>query len=120
MKKIMTAILLVAISNTVLADGRFEHHGGHGGGYHGPRAIHQDHYYHNGYGTSDVLVPMVIGGIVGYVIRDRTQPNTQPPLVIQQQPQIIYQQPQTIYQSCTAWVETLDQYGNVVRTRTCY
>ena len=35
-------------------------------------------------------------------------------------PRIIYQQPQTQYQSCTAWVETMDQYGTITRTRTCY
>jgi hypothetical protein len=120
MKKILSVILLVTISNTVLADGRFDHHGSYGRGYHGLRAIHQDHYYHNGYGANDILVPMVIGGIVGYVIRERTQYNSQKPIVIQQQPQVIYQQPQTIYQSCTAWVETLDHFGNVTRTRTCY
>lgn len=35
-------------------------------------------------------------------------------------PRTIYQQPQINYQSCTAWVETMDAYGTVTRTRTCY
>jgi len=35
-------------------------------------------------------------------------------------PRIINQQPQIAYQTCTAWVEIVDQYGNMTRTRTCY
>ena len=36
------------------------------------------------------------------------------------EPVVIPQQPQVIYQKCTPWVESVDAYGVITRTRTCY
>ena len=54
-------------------------------GYHYP---HRNHGYYNPYGW---VAPLVIGGVVGYVI---TRPQ---PVVIQQQPQPSIYQPQVPY-----------------------
>ena len=99
MKKLL-AVLLLTTSSIALADG---HHGwqrGYGDAY------HHHGYYHSH--SNDWIAPAVIGGIVGYAI---AQPRT---VYVQPQPQIIYQTPY-----CTPWTETVDQYGNVTRTRTC-
>ena len=58
MKKIIASLLLISSAHQALADG-----------------------------ASDTLVPMVMGGIVGYVIRDKGMLNNSPqPVVIQQVP----------------------------------
>lgn len=69
MKKIITAIVLISSTQQALAEG-----------------------------SADTLVPMVMGGIVGYVIRDKGIFNNTPqPLVIQQEATLInYNEP--IYQ----------------------
>ena len=69
MKKIITAILLISSTQQALAEG-----------------------------SADTLVPMVMGGIVGYVIRDKNIfNNSSQPVVIQQAPSSInYNEP--IYQ----------------------
>lgn len=69
MKKIIASLLLISSSHQALAEG-----------------------------SSDNLVPMVMGGIVGYVIRDKNILNNSPqPVVIQQVPSSInYSEP--IYQ----------------------
>lgn len=73
MKKILAVLALIGVSTSALADGY------HGHPYHGyrPPVIHE---YHSS--TGDVLLPMVIGGVVGYVI---AQPKQQP-VVVQQVP----------------------------------
>jgi hypothetical protein len=111
MKKLIAVLALTAVSTTVFAHG-YEGRGFNGhGGYYGGHGYNHSHY--------DFVGPAILGGIVGYAI---AQPRyVQPaPTVIYQQPPVIYQQPQSVYQNCTAWVETVDQYGNVTRTRTCY
>jgi opacity protein-like surface antigen len=124
MKKILAVLGLVAISTSALADPLQYYHGPHGGdpfhgGYHGGYygGYRGYNHYENHYHSSgiDILAPMVIGGVIGYAINES---NRQP--AIYQQPTVIYQQPSTVYQKCTAWVESIDQYGNVTRTRTCY
>jgi len=52
-------------------------------------------------GSADTLVPMVMGGIVGYVIRDKGILNNSPqPVVIQQVPSSInYSEPIYQYQT---------------------
>ena len=98
MKKILAGLALVALSTTAFA----HDHGGFRGGYRGG--------YHGGYGGGWVA-PALIGGVIGYEL---ARP-------YYQQPPVVYTQPApTVYQNCTAWVETVDQYGNVTRTRTCY
>ena len=69
MKKIITGLLLIISTHQALAEG-----------------------------ATDTLIPMVMGGIVGYVIRDKGILNNAPqPVVIQQVPSSInYSEP--IYQ----------------------
>ena len=69
MKKIIVSLLLISFTHQAFADG-----------------------------ASDTLVPMVMGGIVGYVIRDKgILNNSSQPVVIQQVPSSInYSEP--IYQ----------------------
>ena len=111
MKKLLAVLSLSLTATSAFADG-------HWGGYHGGHGGYGGGYYHS-HGYNDFVGPAILGGIVGYAI---AQPRyvSPPPTVIYQQPPVIYQQPQTQYQNCTAWTETVDQYGNVTRTRTCY
>lgn len=87
MKKLLLAALFLVPSTTVLA---------HGPGY-------GNHYY-NG---NDWITPLVIGGVVGYIV-------AQPPRTVIQQPVIVGPQPiyqyQTIYDSnCGCYVKALIQ-----------
>jgi hypothetical protein len=111
MKKLIAILALSLTATSAFADGHWGGHGGYYGGHHGGGGYYNHSHY-------DFVGPAILGGIVGYAI---AQPRyVQPaPTVIYQQPQVIYQQPQ-YQQNCTAWVETIDQYGNVTRTRTCY
>jgi hypothetical protein len=128
MKKLIAAFVLAATSMTAMADPHWGgHHGyghgyGYGGGYYGPQVIHQNNSYYRGSNAVDLLGPMVIGGIVGWSINEASRPRYYPnPVVIPQQPPVIYQQaPSVNYQRCTAWIESVDQYGVTTRTRTCY
>jgi hypothetical protein len=129
MKKILAVLGLVAISTSALADplqyyrgphGGDPFHGGYHGGYGGHRGGYGGYYggghHHNG--GIDILAPLVIGGVIGYAINE----SNRQPTIYQQSPQVIYQQSpsRTVYQNCTAWIETVDQYGVTTRTRTCY
>ena len=111
MKKLIAVLTLGFASITASADPLHGYHGPHGGypyqayGHHGYYG--GGHSYHNG--GIDFVAPMIIGGVVGYAISEAHR-----------QPAIVYQQAPTVYQTCTAWVETIDQYGNITRTRTCY
>jgi hypothetical protein len=108
MKKLALALTLLLTAGVASAHdhGGFRggYHGGYYGGYHGG--------YHGGYyGGGGWVAPALIGGVIGYEL---ARP-------YYQQPPVVYTQPApTVYQNCTAWVETVDQYGNVTRTRTCY
>ena len=121
MKKLIVALTLAATSTVALADPHWGgHHDGYYGGYHGGYRSYNNHYYHGGgYGYGDILVPMVIGGAIGYAINEANRQ----PQVIYQQPPVVYQStptPTVTYQKCTPWVESVDQYGVTTRTRTCY
>jgi len=118
MKKLIVALTLAATSTAALADGHWGGHGGgYGGGYRGGYNHYENHYHGGGFGGGGWVGPALIGGIIGYGM---AQPRYYPePVIIQQQPQVIYQQPQ-YQQNCTSWTETIDAYGNVTRTRTCY
>lgn len=96
MNKLLLALLLT-VSMTVNADplrGYVEHHGG----YRGPVFVE---HYHNSAG--DVLVPMVVGGVVGYMISNANQPKQ----VIVQQPQVVVPQQTTpLYRKDTIYDTT--------------
>jgi hypothetical protein len=81
MLKHILLVSLISFSMASMADGhRGEHHRDmhesryEGPVYRGPVVVHEnDHYYHRD--TGDVLVPMIIGGVVGYVL---AQPKSTP------------------------------------------
>jgi len=102
MKKLI-AVLALATASTSAFEGYHGGYGGYYGGYHGG-------YYHGG--GVNWVAPALIGGVIGYELAQ--------PRYVQPAPTVIYQQAPTVYQNCTAWVESVDQYGNVTRTRTCY
>jgi hypothetical protein len=108
MKKLLVGLTLAMTAMTASAHGGWGGHGGYGG-YHGG-------YYggYHGY-NNNWVAPALIGGIIGYEL---SQPRYVQPTYIQPAPPVIYQQMPG--QSCTAWVESIDQYGNVTRTRSCY
>jgi hypothetical protein len=100
MKKLFVSLLLVGATLPALA----QHHG------HGIRYNHYHHGYHRG---NNWVAPLVIGGVVGYVL-------TRPDPVIVQQP-VIIQPPMHIPmgQNCSPWTETQQADGTITRTRTC-
>ena len=102
MKKL--ALALALLTTTTVASAHGWEHRGPGYGYRG------GYYHHGGYNW---VAPAIIGGVIGYEL---AQPRT-----VYVQPPVVYQQPQVVYQTpyCTPWTETVDQYGNVTRTRTC-
>ena len=118
--KLLAALLLIGTSTVALAGGYY-HDGDYyvgAGNPHGYYGGHRGGYGHGGYGYGghhrgggDWIAPAIIGGVIGYAI---AQPR------VYQQPQVIYQQPSVVQQNCTAWIETVDAYGNITRTRTCY
>jgi hypothetical protein len=65
MKRLITALILATLSTTALADGR-------GHGHHG---------YRGNNSGGDVLIPLIVGGTIGYII---AQPRQQ--TVVAQQP----------------------------------
>ena len=81
MLKHILLVSLLSFSMASMADSdRGEHHRDmhesryEGPVYRGPVVVHEnDHYYHRD--TGDVLVPMIIGGVVGYVL---AQPKSTP------------------------------------------
>ena len=106
MKKLLAVLGLVAISTTASAHDGWGHGHYNNGGYHG--GYGHGGYYNNNY---NYVMPLLIGGVIGYELG---QPRYGSRVTT-------YVQPSTpVYQNCTAWIETLDPYGNVTRTRTCY
>jgi hypothetical protein len=80
----------------------------------GPHGHHGNWHHRGGHNPWVWIAPAIVGGVIGYELRN------QPPVVIQQQP-VIVQQPvySTQFQNCTAWVETQHPDGSITRTRTC-
>lgn len=107
MKKILIALVLLAVAGTSSA--QWHHHGG---------------YYRGGYyGGGNWVAPLIIGGVVGYEINRANQPViVQQPPVIVQQPPVVVQQPTPYYgqsQNCSPWTETQNLDGTITRSRTC-
>lgn len=100
MKKILTALALLAVAGT--ASAQWHHHGYYG---------HRGGYYGGGW-----IAPVIIGGVIGYEL------SRPAPVVVQQQPVIVQQPPTVIYQpkeNCSPWTETQNPDGSITRTRTC-
>lgn len=91
MKKLIAILMMLA---AVPAMAQHRHHGHHG--------HHHRHHY-------DWVTPMVVGGVITYVL-------TRPQPVIQQQPVIV----QPTGPVCTEWREIRYPNGTVVMERTCY
>lgn len=72
-----------------------------------------------GYGGYGIVIPTMIGGIIGYEIAKSQQPQVivqQPPVIVQQTPPVIVNQPQ---QYCEYAVVT-DQFGVQRSVPYCY
>jgi hypothetical protein len=103
MKKIIVAGLVALAGFTAL---NAEAHDWHRGGY------YRGGYYRGGcWNCGSWVAPALIGGVIGYELG---QPRYGSPVTTTVYPST------PIYQNCTAWIETIDQYGHIVRTRTCY
>ena len=92
MKKVLTALALLAIAGTASAQW---HHGYHGG------------YWRGGcWGCGGWVAPAVIGGVIGYEI-------ARPPVVVEQPP-VIVQQPSVVQQPPAGyhWQQMLDPQTN--------
>ena len=130
MKKLIAALLLVGSSTAMAYDNYMgQIIGGVAGGIIGNQVG----------GGSGKVVTTAIGASVGAIVGGRVQDNMNynrsgygyngyssyenydyNQSRRYNHPRIIYQQPQTQYQTCSAWTETVDQYGVTTRSRTCY
>ena len=127
MKKLIAALLMLSSTVAVANDSYMgEILGAVAGGVIGNQV---------GGGSGKIVTTAIgasIGGIVGGRIEDNMNYNRygydryNRNDVIYRQPQVYYavpayrQQPRITYQNCSAWIETMDQYGNTTKTRTCY
>ena len=107
---VMASLTIASVGTASANHGHYGagHHGGvhHGGGYHG--GYGHGGYYNNNY---NYVMPLLIGGVIGYELGQPRYGSAVTTNVYPSTP---------VYQNCTAWVETIDQYGNHSRTRTCY
>jgi hypothetical protein len=106
MKKLLTLGILVSLMSIAQADGYREYR------YHYPRPVIVEQH-----SNTDILIPLVIGGLVGAAIANQNQPQpvTQQQIFIQREPVVV--QPQTV---CLGWKEIQAADGQVYRERTCY
>lgn len=99
MKKIVAGLVVALCASTAMADGGYRgHHGFHGGG-------------------GNVLIPLVVGGLVGYGMSQAQRPQ----VIVQQQP--VYVQPQPYYalppqQYCELRSEVVN--GQIIQGNFCY
>lgn len=114
MKKLALAVLL-ATSLTAQADDSYmgEIIGGVAGGIIGNQVG----------GGSGKAVTTAIGAVIGSQVGGRIEDSMNQnryrydPYAVPQNP---YYVQQTYTRTCTPWTETMDRYGNLTRTRTCY
>lgn len=100
----MKKFLVTALVGLSLASAPAFAHGPHGG------------YGYGGYG---IVIPTMIGGIIGYELAKVNQPQVvvqQQPVIIQQTPPVVVQQPR---QYCEYVVAT-DQFGQQRSVPYCY
>ena len=87
--------------------------------YHGPQYDHHrrgPYYNRPYYGGSGWVAPLVLGGVVGYALTRPDPVVVQPPAVMVPPPPVVYGAPAP---NCSAWTETQQPDGSIVRTRTC-
>ena len=77
-----------------------------------PRVVHVERH-----AQADILVPLIIGGMVGAAIANQNQPQPVPQqqVFIQREPVVVQQQ--TV---CYGWKEIQTADGQIYRERTCY
>jgi hypothetical protein len=105
MKRLITAVALVALSVPAMA----QH-------YHGPHGVPFVR-------AGNWVGPALIGGVVGYALAQPRVVYAQPP-VVYAPPPVVYQQAPVVVQqpmrsACTPWTETQHADGTITRTRTC-
>lgn len=98
MKKLLISAVLLAASVPALAQWHHRHHDHRGPVY---------------YGGTNWVAPLIIGGVVGAAIANRS---VQAETVIVQPPQSVIIQRQPI---CTEWKEIQHPDGQIYRERTC-
>lgn len=103
MKKLLILTISIASLSSAWADGYREYR------HHYPRPVIVEQH-----SNTDILFPLVIGGLVGAAIANQNQPQ-QPQVIIQREPVVV--QPQTV---CYGWKEIQMPDGQVYRERTCY
>ena len=81
----MKHIIALALGLTLVTAAQADHYHNHR--HHGHRPVIVERVQTSG----DILVPLIIGGIVGAAIANSNQPQ---PVIVQPQPQVIMQQPQ--------------------------
>lgn len=99
MKQILSIAILALAAVPALA----QHRGHHG------------HHNHRPAGSANWIAPLILGGVVGYVITRNNE------LVIVPQAPVPVPQPSVIYNTphCGPWTETVQYDGTIVRQRTC-
>lgn len=115
MKKFIVALSLLAMASSAMAHGvNWGYQPMYGPGVPPPPVYYGGghHYYGGGYrggysSSTDVILPMIIGGAVGYAINGATRPQQPQQPVIIQQPQV---QQQTLPGSVYNANEPLYQY----------
>ena len=106
MKKLLTLGVLISLLSSAQADMYREYR------YHNPRVVQVERH-----AQADILVPLIIGGMVGAAIANQNQPQPVPQqqVFIQREPVIVQQQ--TV---CYGWKEIQMPDGQIYRERTCY
>jgi hypothetical protein len=96
MKRVLTALALLAVVGT--ASAQWHHHGyyGHRGGY---------------YGGGNWAAPLIIGGVIGYELN-------RPQVIVEQQPPVYVQNPPVYIQQPPAgyhWQQMVDPQTNTTK-----
>jgi hypothetical protein len=98
--KYIVGISLLLISTSTLAQHHHRHH---------------HHHHHQRNQNLEWIVPVIVGGVIGYGISQSRQPaQPAPPARAPEREVIIVREP-----VCTAWQEYHYPDGTVVRERTC-
>lgn len=102
MKKVLTALALLAVAGTSSAQWHHVYRGG----------------YHGGCWGCGWVAPAVIGGVIGYELA-KPPVYTVPPVVVPTPPVVYTQPPVVVQPNCSAWTEIRNPDGTVTTQRVC-